>query len=193
MAIVYGPLHSDDARGKLASSLVFMGWKGIKTVRQWLKPTNPKDADQGNIRCIFGGLGRAVGKIVAGESFATQLTDLDLIPAHQSKQSYLVQYIKDNLVAGKGATMTAAYAAQIASLSAGVTPTAWSGASVALGVTDFSLDYDTVHTFNKGLGLFLIAKAAVALSFTGAPYTNALAPISWTTTQIYLLANHFTA
>ena len=58
MAKLFGPLHSDDARGKLASSLVFMGWKGIKTVRAFVKPANPKTAPQGNIRTILGGSGR---------------------------------------------------------------------------------------------------------------------------------------
>ena len=192
MAKVWGPLHSDDARGKLADSMVFMGWKGIKTVRQWLKPTNPKREKQGNIRTIIGGLGRAVGKIVADSNFHDQLIDLDLIPDQQSKQSYLVQYIKDNYLAGGGATMTAAYVDQIASFAASDGYTSWTNVAVDLGVLDFSLDYDTIDDFNKGFGLFLIAKAAKALSFTGAPYTDAEEVISWTTEQIELFIADFT-
>jgi len=42
MAKVKGPLCGFDARGKLANSLVFMGWKGISTVRQHVIPANPK-------------------------------------------------------------------------------------------------------------------------------------------------------
>ncbi|GAH49175.1 unnamed protein product, partial [marine sediment metagenome] len=34
MAKVRAPLMSFDARGKLANSLVYLGWKGLKTVRQ---------------------------------------------------------------------------------------------------------------------------------------------------------------
>ena len=182
MAIVYGPLHSDDARGKLASSLVFMGWKGIKTVRQWLKPTNPKDVDQGNIRTIIGGLGRAVGKVVASSAFHTQLQTLGVIPDQQSKQSYLVQYIKNNYIGGKGATMTGAYASMLAALSAHAAKAAFGTSATSLNITDFSLDYDTVAAFDKALGLYLLATAAIALGFTGSPYTKTLA--SWTATQI---------
>jgi len=193
MAKVWGPLHSDDARGKLADSMVFMGWKGIKTVRQWLTPTNPQRAKQGNIRTIIGGLGRAIGKIVADSAFHDQLIDLDLIPDQQSKQSYLVQYIKDNYLAGGGATMTAAYVDQLASYTGSDQPTSWTGRAVDLGILDFSLDYDTIGTFDKGFGLFLIAKAAKALSFTGTPYTDAEEVISWTTEQIDAFVADFTA
>jgi len=48
-----GPLMSIDARGKLADAMVFMGWKGIKTVRQWVKPANPNTAGQQTIRGYF--------------------------------------------------------------------------------------------------------------------------------------------
>ena len=182
MAIVWGPLHSDDARGKLAKSLVFMGWKGIKTVRGWLKPTNPEREKQGNIRTIIGGLGRAVGKVVADSAFHDQLITLDLIPDQQSKQSYLVQYIKDNYIAGKGATMTAAYVAMLAAFTGHAGEADFTAGAVALDIADFSLTYDGIATFDKGLGLYLLAKAAIALEFTLSPYTKTLA--SWTGAQV---------
>ena len=182
MAKLIGPLHSDDARGKLAGSLVFIGWKGIKTVRQWLKPTNPKREKQGNIRTIIGGLGRAVGKVVKDSAYHDQLIELDLIPDQQSKQSYLVQYVKDNYLGGKGATMTGYYASQSASLAAHTKATSFSVGANALGITEFSLTYDTIANFKIGLGLYLLARAAIALEFTGDPYTIALA--SWTGKQI---------
>ena len=187
MAKLIGPLHSDDARGKIADSLVFMGWKGIKTVRQWLKPTNPQREKQGNVRTIIGGLGRAVGKVVADSAFHDQLIDLDLIPDQQSKQSYLVQYIKDNYCAGGGATMTAAFAAQLAALTGSAGLTSWSAAAVALNVDAFSLSYDSIAEFHKGLGLYLIAVAAVALEFTATPYSYAKAPASWTVSRIHAM------
>ena len=182
MAKVWGPLHSDDARGKLADSLVFMGWKGIKTVRTWLKPTNPEREKQGNIRCVIGGTGRAVGKVVADSAFHDQLITLDLIPDQQSKQSYLVQYIKDNFIGGAGATMTAAYIAMLAELTGHTSYGLFTAAGTTMDIADFSVSYDTIGTYEKGLGLYLLAKAAIALEFTGSPYTKTLA--SWTATQI---------
>lgn len=46
MGLVKGPLLSIDARGKIADTLVFSGWKGLKTVRAYVIPANPKSADQ---------------------------------------------------------------------------------------------------------------------------------------------------
>jgi len=47
MAKVKGPLMSMDARGQLGKSLVFLGWKGLKTVRSHVVPANPQtDAQQ---------------------------------------------------------------------------------------------------------------------------------------------------
>jgi len=53
MAKVTGPLFSIDARGKLADSIVFLGWRGLKTVRQWVKPANPNTAAQQAVRGYF--------------------------------------------------------------------------------------------------------------------------------------------
>jgi hypothetical protein len=44
---------SVDARGKIADAMVFMGWKGLKTVRMWLKPKNPDTVAQQGIRDKF--------------------------------------------------------------------------------------------------------------------------------------------
>ena len=46
MAKLTAPLLSFDARGGLGKTLVFMGWKGIKTVRQFVVPANPKSVLQ---------------------------------------------------------------------------------------------------------------------------------------------------
>lgn len=53
MAKVTGPLFSVDARGKIADTLVFMGWRGLKTVRRWLKPANPRTSAQVATRECF--------------------------------------------------------------------------------------------------------------------------------------------
>ncbi len=53
MAKVKGPLFSLSASGKLADSLVYMNWKGIDDVRQYVIPANPKSADQQTQRGYF--------------------------------------------------------------------------------------------------------------------------------------------
>ena len=46
MAKLKGPLLSMDARGQIGKSLVFLGWKGIKTARSHVVPANPNTAAQ---------------------------------------------------------------------------------------------------------------------------------------------------
>lgn len=53
MAKVKGPLFSLDARGKIADTLVYMGWKGLQTVRQYVIPSNPNSANQQTQRGYF--------------------------------------------------------------------------------------------------------------------------------------------
>lgn len=53
MARVNGPLHSDDAHGQLAHSLVFAKWKGRNYTRQYVTPNNPKAAKQVGVRAMF--------------------------------------------------------------------------------------------------------------------------------------------
>lgn len=53
MAKVTGPLFSVDARGKIGDSLVFMGWRGLKTVRSYVIPSNPQTAEQMRVRDNF--------------------------------------------------------------------------------------------------------------------------------------------
>lgn len=191
MAKLTGPLFSLDARGKLGKALVFIGWKGIKTVRQWLKPANPQEADQGDIRIAIGGLGRSVGKVQKDKAYSEKLKALDVIPDQQSKQSYLVQYIKTQYFAGKGATFTGNYAGQLASLTGHTAYTSWGVGADALNIVEFDLAYASISPFDKALGIYLLAKAAIALNFTGSPYTPT-ALSAWTGAQIDKLVNHFT-
>ncbi|MBA7533075.1 hypothetical protein ES705_25310 [subsurface metagenome] len=46
MAKLKGPLMSLGASGKLADTLVFMSWKGLNTVREYVIPANPQTALQ---------------------------------------------------------------------------------------------------------------------------------------------------
>lgn len=179
MAKVWGPIHSDDARGKFAKSMVFMGWKGIKTVRQYVIPANPKSIHQGDVRLVLGGLGRAIGKIVASSAIHNQLTTENLIPDQQTRQSFLVQFIRDNYLAGTKSTFTAAYQAMMVCVTGHTRYAEWQLAADDLRIYDFDINYASINPFRKSLGIYLIAKACIALGFTGSPYTIALA--SWST------------
>jgi len=189
MAKVTGPLMSMSASGKLADAMVFFGWKGISVVRQWLKPANPQSADQGDIRLVLGGLGRSVGKVEVDSSIHAQLIALKLIPNQQTKQSYLVQYIKDNYLAGTGATFTGNYVAMLAELTGHGAYSAFLSAADDLLITEFDVAYASIAPFNKALGVYLIAKACIDLGFTGTPYSVALA--SWTPAQVALFTADF--
>lgn len=182
MAKVVMPLMSASASGKFAKSIVAFGWKGINVMRQLVTPANPQSAGQGNIRVILGNLGRAVGMIVVGKTFDVKLKALGVIPNQQTKQSYLVQYIKDTYLAGSGATLASNFSTQLAALKAHTKSNAFRSGADDLTLTSFDLAYKDIASFDKGLGVYLIAKAAIALAFTGEPYTTALA--SWTATQV---------
>lgn len=180
-----GPCHSLSASGKLADALVFSSWKGINVCRQYVIPANPQSATQGDQRIMIGGTGRAVGKINVDSSFAQQLIDLALVPGGQSKQSFLVKYILDHYL-----TDATAYAAMLAEFTGHAESDVFGTAATELSIVDFDLDYATIAAYDKGLGLYLIAKTAIALGFTGTPYTTALA--SWVTADINGMVSDFT-
>lgn len=175
-AKVTGPLMSMSASGKLADAIVFFTWKGRNVVRQFLIPANPQSTAQGDRRILMGGTGRAAGKVVVDSGFHDQLIALALIPGGQTKQSYLVKYIIDNYIsnATNYSTELAAVAAHTVSADIGT-------AANSLGISEFDLSYATIAPYDKRLGVYLLAKAAIALSFTGSPYSIALA--AWTAAQ----------
>lgn len=185
MAKVTGPLMSMSASGAIGKALVFFPWKGTAVVREWLKPANPQSATQGDQRIMMGGSGKAVGKIQPGSSFAQQLIDLELIPSGQTKQSYLVQYILNNYL-----TNATTYAAQLALCTGHTAYTSFGTAATDLTIVEFDLDYAAVAPYDKALGLYLIAKAAIALGFVGAPYTDALS--DWTAADVVAMIADFT-
>lgn len=53
MAKVVSPLLSLDASGTFGDTLVYAKWKGIKYVRKWVIPQNPKTALQVAQRDLF--------------------------------------------------------------------------------------------------------------------------------------------
>jgi len=185
MAKVTMPLLSGSASGKIADALVFMTSKGRNIVRQFVIPANPKTTGQGDARIILGGLGRAVGTIQKDKDFANMLNALNLIPSGQSKQSYLVKVIKDLYLADADAftSLKSTYGSHTAKA-------AFESAADTLGIAAFELDYATITEFEKGFGLYCIAKAAIALGFAGAPYSTAVA--SWTATEVNAMIAQFT-
>lgn len=185
MAKVDGPLQSFGASGKIADSIVFFTWKGRNVVRKWLKPANPQATEQGDRRIIMGGTGRAVGKILADSDFHDQLIDLELIPGGQTKQSYLVKYVIANYISN-----ATDYSTELAAMKAHGASSDIGDAADSLNILEFDLDYATIDPYDKRLGVYLIAKAAIALGFTGSPYTLSLA--SWTATHWAALAADFT-
>jgi hypothetical protein len=180
-----GPCHSLSASGKLADAIVFFSWKGIAVARQWVVPHNTKSTGQGDQRIMIGGTGRAAGKVRVDYSFAQQLIDLALVPGGQSKQSFLVKYVLDHYL-----TDATAYVAMLAEFTGHAESDVFGTAATALSIVDFDLDYATIAAYDKGLGLYLLAKTAIALGFTGTPYTTALA--SWVTADINGMVSDFT-
>ena len=180
MAKVTGPLMSMSASGKIADAIVFFGWKGTNVVRQWLKPSNPKSSSQGDTRIAMGGTGRAVGKMVADSSYHQQLIDLALIPGGQTKQSYMVKYIIANFI-----STGTLYTAELSAVTGHSASVAIGTVADSMGVFEFDLSYATYAPYDKRLGVYLLAKAAIALGFTGSPYSIALA--SWTGAQFEAL------
>ena len=185
MAKVTAPLMSMSASGKIGDAIVFFGWKGINVVRGFVKPANPMNAAQGNQRVMFGGTGRAVAEIKPEKAFAQQLIDLKLITSGQTKQSFLVKYILAHYI-----TDSTSYAAELAALTAHTAYTAFVASATELGLVDFSLDYDTVGAYDKALGLYLIAKAAIDLGLTGTPYTTNIT--TWDLAAVEAMVNDFT-
>jgi hypothetical protein len=173
MAKVTGPLMSMTASGKIADAIVFTGWKGIAVVRQFVIPANPQSAGQGDTRIMIGGTGRACGKVAVTSPYNVKLALAGVIPAGQSKQSYLVKYIMDHYLD----TLTK-YTAELAAVTAYSGITSWNAGANTLGITAFDLAYATAGPYAKALGLTLLYKTQQALSFTGSTYTPTLATMT---------------
>lgn len=176
---------SISASGKLADSIVFFGWKGLQVVRQWLKPANPQTWSQGDNRIYLGGTGRAVGKIQPEKAIAQQLTDLGLLPAGQTKQSFLVKYIIDHYL-----TDATAYANELAEVAAHTASLSFGTAATTLDIVDFDLAYASVAAYDKALGIYLIAKSLIALGLDGTPYTTNIT--AWVEADVNGMINDFT-
>ncbi len=186
MAKVTGPLGSMTASGKFGNMMVFFGWKGRQVVRGLVTPANPMKPKQGDQRVAMGGTGRAVGKIMPGKYFANLLITLGLITSGQTKQSYLVKYILKNYL-----TSSLAYGTMLAAFTAHTCSVAFNNNADALTLTEYDLAYADVAPYQKGFGLYLIAKAAHAIGMTGTPYTSNIT--AWVTADVSGMVNDFTS
>jgi hypothetical protein len=178
-------LFSLDARNKIGDALVFIGWKGIKDVRMWLKPAQPRTGLQGDVRLILGGLGRACKPADTTKYYVYNAKQA--APAQQSWISRFVQYIRTTYM--KTATD---FESEYTEYSEHSAKTAFDQAAADLGLTDFDIEYKlTEHAFIAGLQLYEIAKYAIDVHkafpelFNKTPYTKALS--DWTSTDVQTL------
>jgi len=185
MAKVVGPLFSLDARNKLGNALVFIGWKGIKDVRQWLKPAQPKTGKQGDVRLILGGLGRACKPADPTKYYVYEAKKVT--PAQQSWISRIVQYIRKTYMAD-----ATAFEAEVSEYGSHTAKTAFDTAAAELGLTDFDIEYkSTTSSFSAGLMLYELAKFAIDMHnanpdvFNKAPYTKSID--TWEDTDVTTL------
>lgn len=181
MAKVTGPLMSMDASGKLGDAIVFSKWKGQNYVRQFVIPANPQSALQGDTRQIVGGTGRAAGKVAVTSPFNVKLGLKNVIPAGQSKQSYLVKYILTHFLD----TLTK-YTAELSAVTAYAGITSFNAGADTLGIATFTLGYGSAGAYAKALGITLLYKTAQALSFTGSAYTPTLATMTATKVHAFI-------
>jgi hypothetical protein len=175
MAKVTGPLFSMTASGKLGNCMVHFPWKGLAVVREWLKPANPKTADQGDIRLILGGLGRGTRIIETTSLYKDDA--IDVAGPQQTFVSALVKYVIDNWMKD-GTEFEAEYTAYAAHAA----KTDFDDEAAAKGLVDFDVSYKgTTHIFYAGMMLYELARYAIARqnavegAFNRSPYTIALA------------------
>ena len=118
MAKVKGPLLSMDARGQLGKSLVFLGWKGIKTVRSHVTPANPRSAGQITQR---GRMGNAVFQWHANYKLPADIAAFNLAASLEAKIMSGFNYFAKGFIAAyvAGKTPVAAHMFDVTSNTGG--------------------------------------------------------------------------
>lgn len=183
MAKVTGPLYSLSASGTIGKAMVHFGWKGINVVREWLKPTNPKTANQGDVRIVFGGLGQAsrcVGLEDTTHTASPFALDARLCnPSGQTWASFLVQHLTNTYMSD-----ATAYEAIYTAFEAHAQKAIFTAQAAILELADFNVSYKgTAHVFSKGMQLYMLALYGIGMLalkenvFNRAPYTTAIG--SW--------------
>lgn len=184
MAKLVGPLFSLEARGALGEALVYFPWKGRNSVRQWTKPTNPRDIDQKIIRQKMGLSGKNVKfclqiqtDLVNGSAMY-QALKADA-PATLPWNAHFVQNIMDRQE--NDADFTADSAALF-----GVTATeltAWHCVAIELGFETLTGDAFAT-SISPELQLFCGARAAYDLDLSGEFVDMSTLPSEWAVADI---------
>lgn len=190
-AKVTGPLMSMSASGKLAEAIVYFPWKGIHVVREWLKPANPKTADQGDQRVIAGALGRATSVVHTTSDFAAEIREY--MATGLTWPAAISKYMIDNVV-----NNGTAWDALVTEYEAHTASAAFDTEAAALNLQAFDLAYKGMaDSADPGAILYCLAKFATAWELLGtkgfqrAPYTTALA--SWVEADIQTMVAEFAA
>jgi len=189
MAKVTGPLMSMSAAGKLADAIVYFPWKGLHVVREWLKPANPKTADQGDQRLITGALGRATSVVGTANAFAAEVREY--MAAGLTWPSAIAKYMILNIV-----NDGTAWDALVTEYEAHTAKTDFDAEAAALNIQQFDIIYKGCSDLAApGAILYCLAKFATGWELLGtkgfqrSPYTTALA--SWLLADIQSMVAEF--
>ena len=194
MAKVDGPLFSLEARGKIGDAIVYFPWKGRHAVRQWLKPTNPRDVDQKIIRQKLAGFGKCLaametpGAVLANGSAAVVAWKAKT-PATLNWNAYFTGQGMEDL------SIEANYIALSAALfGCDDTSDIWNLNAVALGLETLLSTADAFATdITPEMQLIAAAYAAYKVELSTATDIYSVYPSLWTTAQISQFATDFTA
>ena len=192
MAKVEGPLFSLEARGKIGNAMVFFPWKGRHAVRRWLKPTNPRDADQKIVRQKMAAIGKAVAAItspgaVLVNGAAAVVAWKAKTPATQIWNAYLVSNCMKDLAVE--ANFTAFSAAMMGTDTIGN----WRAQAAILGfATLLSSTGKYATDITPEIQFAMAAYAAYKVELSTATDIYSSYPSTWTTDQIDAFAADFT-
>ena len=191
MAKVTGPLFSLSASGKIGDIMVHFGWKGRNVVRQWLKPTNPRDQQQKEVRQALAAAGKNVkfiktpqtGLLSGSKMYQLLVADA---PATQIWNAHFSKNILEDLSAP--AALTAFSDAMFGTDTIGK----WRAEAVALGFTTLTDAVKFATELSPELQLAMGAYAAYKLNLSS--YTNVYNtyPSNWTTDEIESFACDYT-
>lgn len=179
-----GPLHSDDASGKIAKSIVASHWKGSQYMRMLVKTNSSKTEGQGDARLILGGVGRGGKPVDPTSSVAVALMSIT-----KGANSWMSNFVKSACknyfakpIATSFGTIYTAYSTHTAKSS-------FDSNAATLGLSDFDVSYKSVaNKFTGGMQLYVLAKYLCDIQganpglLASDPFDTALA--SWTGSEI---------
>jgi hypothetical protein len=175
MAKVTGPLFSISASGKIADAMVHFPWKGLNVVRAWVKPVNRESFDQGDVRCILGGLGRCGKSVVNGSQY-----HIDAAAILTDTNTWLSKLVRD--ARSRYMNDGTECMAQLTIFNNLANVALWNSNALALGLSSMDLAYKGMaNSFSYGLQLYMLVKYAIdenaldPTKFVNAIYAKALA------------------